>query len=385
MFKVNFKNLLPIIAISAVPTILLWLPFFFRLPSFWKIPLPTQGMATVVANYDGPLYILVAKTFYDPSALSQLSYQLSPNYFAAHFPLFPALIRLVSYVAGYPYALLIVTFLSSILVTYFFHRFISDHVSESNAWFLTMVFSIFPARWLIARSIGSPEPLFMAAIIASVYFFQKKKYTASGIWGAVAQLTKSPGILIFIAYFLYLFFPKIKRAAISTKAFLTLNHFKKYAGLLLIPLALIGVFTLYKIRLNDFWAYFNSGDNIHLFFPPFQIFNYSASWVGTFWLEEIVFVYFLGAFGLAKLISKKQYLLSWIVGLFFTSLLFVSHRDLIRYALPIFPFLGVGYLETLTSKEFKIALIFIVLPIYLFSLGFMSQNTLPISNWAPYL
>lgn len=385
MQKINFKTLIPIVAISVIPSIFLWLPFFFRLPSFWKIPLPEQGMATVVANYDGPLYILVAKTFYNPDLIQNLGSQLPSTYFAAHFPLFPLVIKIISFITGYPYALLIATVLSSILATYFFHKFISEYVPSSDAWFLTLTFSVFPARWLIVKSVGSAEPLFIAGVLASVYFFQKKKYVASGIWGALAQLTKSPGILLFIAYFLYLFFPKLKRAAISTKEFLTLNHFRKFAGLLVIPLSLLLVFTFYQIRMGDFWAYFHSGDNIHLFFPPFQIFNYSAPWVGTFWLEEIIFVYTVSAFGIAKLVEKKQHLLAWICSVFFVSLIFVSHRDLIRYALPIFPLLMVGFSETLISKEFKATLIFIILPIYLFSLAFISQNTLPISDWAQYL
>lgn len=383
--SVKLRILVAIVLLSAIPTILLWMPFYFRLSTFWKIPLPNQGMATVVANYDGPLYILVAKTFYDPAKISELQSNLSPAYFAAHFPLFPLIIRGFSFFAGYPYALLLSTVLTSILAAYFFYKFIGEYVSKENALWLTFVFCVFPARWLIVKSVGSPEPLFVASMLASVYFFQKKKFLYSGIWGAVAQLTKSPGILIFIAYFLFLFFPKIKRAAISTKAFLTVDHFKKYYGLLIIPLSLLVLFGFYKLRMNDFFAYFHSGDNIHLFFPPFQIFNYSAPWVGTFWLEDIIFIYLLGGLGIAKLVRKKLNLLAWVTGIFFASILFVSHRDALRYALPIFPFLMVGFSETLTSKEFRITLILLIIPIYLFSLGFISQNVLPISDWAPYL
>ena len=383
--KSDLKAILPILLMSLVPTLLLWAPFFLILTSFWKIPLPADGMATVVANYDGPLYILVAKSFYDTSKLTEIETNLPPNYFAAHFPLFPLIIRTFAFVTGYPYGLLIATILGSILATYFFYKFIGEFVSKENALWLTFVFCLLPARYLIVRSVGSGEPLFIAAILASVYYFHKKKFLSAGVWGAVAQLTKSPGILIFIAYFLYLMFPKIKRAAISAKAFLTLGHLKKYYGLTLIPLALLGLFAFYKLRMNDFFAYFHSGDNIHLFFPPFQVFNYQAPWVGTFWLEDVVFTYLIIGLGIAQLIKKRLYLLAWVAGIYFFSLLFVAHRDILRYALPVIPFMIAGYADTLITKEFRVVMFFLLIPIYLFSLGFIAQNTMPISNWAPFL
>jgi hypothetical protein len=145
------------------------------------------------------------------------------------------------------------------------------------------------------------------------------------------------------------------------------------------------VFILYKNTYNDFLAYFHSGDNIHLFFPPFQIFNFSQPWVGTFWLEEIIFVYLFGILGLLRLINKKERVLAWFVGIFFASTLFVSHRDLIRYSLPIIPFLFVAFSDLIIKREFKIAMAVIAIPIYLFSLAYISQNVMPISDWAPLL
>ena len=225
----------------------------------------------------------------------------------------------------------------------------------------------------------------MAGIIASIYYFKQKKYFFAGFWGMVAQLTKSPGILLFMAYLLILLIPKLKEIATDLKSKISFPGMKKYLSISLIPLSLLGVFIFYKIRLNDFLAYFHSGDNIHLFFPPFQIFNYSAPWVGTFWLEEIIFVYLFGLLGLIKLIKMKEPELAWFVGIFFASVLFVSHRDLIRYSLPIVPFLLVAFSDTIVKKEFKYAMLILIIPIYLFSLAYISQNVMPISDWAPLL
>jgi hypothetical protein len=360
------RKLAIIVALALIPTFLVWLPFFARLKEFWNIPLPNQGMATIVANYDGPLYIIVAKTFYNKEEI-KINYQfpLSTEYYTAHFPLFPALIRASSAVTNYPYAMLGVTLVSSFLAIYFFYRLTGN-------LFLTFFFSIFPARWLIVRSVGSADPLFVAAIIASLYFFKNKKYLWAGIWGAIAQFTKSPGILLFASYFIYFLW---------TKKY----EIKKILPLLFIPAALFGVFLIYYFTTGDFFAYFKSGDNIHLFFPPFQIFNYSAPWVGTFWIEEVIFVYLLGALGTIKLFKDKNYEIAIFTAIFFVSTLFVSHRDIIRYSLPIVPFVILAFSEFITKKEFKIALGVIIIPIYLYSLAFISQNVMPISNWLPFL
>jgi Gpi18-like mannosyltransferase len=281
--------------------------------------------------------------------------------------------------------MLIVTLLSSILAIYFFQKFISEYVDRKSVIFLTFLFAIFPARWLIVRSTGSADPLFVSAIIASVYYFKNKKYWFAGLWGLVAQLTKSPGILLFISYAIYLVLPITEEKIEVTSKWLQNLNFRKTYPLLLIPFGILIVFTVYYFTQGNFWAYFHSGDNIHLFFPPFQIFNYSAPWVGTFWLEEIIFIYMAGAVGVYRLFAKKEYEIAVFSAIFFAVTLFVAHRDLMRYSLPLMPFLYVAFSDVLVKKEFKVAIAVIIIPIYLFSLAFISQNVMPISNWAPFL
>lgn len=384
--KEKIKNFSLIAAVSILPTLFVWLPFFFRFDNVLGVPIPQEGMATIVANYDGPLFIVVAKTFYNPDLIGGFEFGNPDIYYAAHYPLFPVLIRLFSFLLTYPWAMLTVTLLSSVLTLYFFQKFIADYVKKKDLWWITAVFALFPARWLIVRSVGSSEPLFLAGIIASIYYFKKENYFYAGLWGAVAQLTKSAGILLFPALVLAVFIPQFNKLANKKmEKWIKELNFKKYTPLLLIPLALLGLFYFYQIRYGDFFAYFHSGDNIHLFFPPFQIFNYSQSWVGTFWLEEVIFVYLFSAYGVIELFKKKDYAPFLFSIIFFTSIIFVSHRDIIRYSLPIVPFLFAGLSDTLTSTKFKIAFAVLVIPIYLFSLAYISNNVTPISDWAPLL
>jgi Gpi18-like mannosyltransferase len=382
-----FKGLAIAAVLSLVPTFLIWLPLILRIGTFWGIPLPQNGMATIVANFDGPLYLVAAKTLYNKAQIgTNYQFPLPTEYYTAHFPLFPLLIKFFGLVTNYPYAMLITTVLSSILAIYFFMKLISQYVERKDVLFLTFLFSIFPARWLIVRSVGSADPLFVASVIASLYYFTNKKYWLAGLWGAVAQITKSPGILLFISYLVFLLIPIIKnKIFVPAGKWIENLNLKKTYPILLIPLSLIMVFSFYKIVQGDFWAYFHSGDNIHLIFPPFQIFNYSASWVGTFWLEEIVFIYLLGAIGVYKLFQKKEFELGTFGMVFFFLSLFIAHRDLLRYSLPLVPLLFVAFSDTLIKREFKIGLIVIIVPIYLYSLAFISQNVMPIANWAPFL
>ena len=123
--KGKLQGLLPIIALSLLPTLLIWLPFYLRMSEFWNIPLPQNGMGTIVANYDGPLFLVVAKTLYNPELIGQsFQFPLPDIYYSAHYPLFPMLIRLLGFVINFPYAMLAVTLSSSALAIYFFQKFI---------------------------------------------------------------------------------------------------------------------------------------------------------------------------------------------------------------------------------------------------------------------
>ncbi|RJR28799.1 hypothetical protein C4564_04460 [Candidatus Microgenomates bacterium] len=385
--KKIFKDILLCTALSVVPTLLLWAPFYFQADNIWGVPLPKEGMQTLVANYDGPLYIAVAKSLYNPEyILNNFSFTLPAEYYVAHFPLFPLIIRLFAFIAGYPWGMLLSTILASIFSVYYFKKLAEKYVKPADALWLTFVFTIFPARWLIVRSVGSPEPLFVGAIIAAVYYFNERRYWLAGLFGAIAQLTKSPGILLFLALGLSALYPQLIKLSTNhdlTKWLRKLD-FRAYP-ILLIPLSLTGVFTLYKYTTGNFFAYFNSGDNIHLFFPPFQIFNYSQPWVQTHWLEEIIFVYLLILVGLISLWKMKMHTEAILVSVFFSTIIFVSHRDIIRYSLPVLPFLIIGFSQFLKTKEAKIIISFLLLPIFLFSLAFISNNIQPVADWGPLL
>ena len=82
---------------------------------------------------------------------------------------------------------------------------------------------------------------------------------------------------------------------------------------------------------------------------------------------------------------KREKGMAAFTGVFLLTLLFVSHRDLVRYALPIIPYTIISFKDSLVTKPAKISFFAILIPIFLFAISFISQNNMNISNWAPFL
>ena len=379
LMKNSRRDLFLIAAICLISTFLVWLPFFLRISNFWKMSLPEDGMATIMKNFDGLYYVVIAKSFYRPEIINHLfSFDLPAVYYAAHFPLYPLFIKIFSPFLGYPWSMLGVNLLASVLAALVFYLFLKEFKYSSSPLWLAIIFLFLPARFLAVRSIGSPESLFILFLLASFYFFKKKNYWLAGILGGLAQLTKSPGILLFIGYTIYLLWE-------NRSQFNVIKLLKKAYPLLIIPLSLLGLFVYYNFAYHDFWAYFHSGDNIHLFWPPFQVFNASAHWVGTYWLEEIIYIFLLGSLGVIYLFKQKKFDLGIFAAVFFFTTLFVTHRDVSRYSLPLVPFLLIAFEPLLVKKEFKIAFWVILIPVFLYTISFVAGNTIPIADWSSFL
>ncbi|EKE15482.1 MAG: hypothetical protein ACD_12C00002G0001, partial [uncultured bacterium] len=142
-------------------------------------------------------------------------------------------------------------------------------------------------------------------------------------------------------------------------------------GIVLIPLGLLGVFGLYAKQYGDFFAYFHSGDNIHLTFP-FAVFNFQKNWVGTAWLEEIIFYYFIYGLAVITLKDSKYRSFFYFSLVFFMATLFVQHRDISRYSLPLWPLALIAFEKFFTSKKFLIIFIILLPAIFLFAWNFLN-------------
>jgi hypothetical protein len=336
------------------------------------------SMETIWANYDGPNYIAIAKCGYDRDCLrSTFALPMPLEYYPAHFPGFPFLINTFNNFFAGPQAMIFVTLLSSLLLTLFSYLFFGLYFPASKSFLLSIILIFFPARLFVLRQIGSPEPLFLASILASIYFFKKEKYWLSAIFVAIVQTLKSPGLILFAAFVLDWLIQLVKTRQLNLP---------KYFWYLFSPLSVVAIFYLYYLQTGDFMAYFHSGDNIHLSFIPYSVFMSQNVWIDTIWLEDVIYIFGLAIIALFSLQHKFKKSIIFLFPLLFTiATIFVGHRDISRYIAPVYPFIILSLGKFLTQKRILLVFIILIPAVILYSINFITGNTAPIGNWAPYL
>lgn len=368
------KNLLWVSGVAIGSLLLFWLPFFGHWQKFWGISFGNLGMSTIVQNFDGLNFLVVVKSWYNPEIIEEINRQFltgnDPIYFVAHFPLFSVIIKLFAIFFSLPYALIATIILGNILLAVALYQFFRETGSrERLAVIVAIIGLFFPARMLSVRSVGSNEPYFIAFILWSLIASMRGHSWRAAIMGALAVLTRSPGILLFGVYLLSIINGKWS--------------IKRFLPYLLMPLTLIALFGFYGYQLGDYWAYFHSGDNLHLFFPPFAIFSNIQSWITDMWREDIIYLYLFYGVGIWQV--KDRLAKYW--GLIYGGvLLLVAHRDLARYSLPVAPIALLGYVPWIAKVKPQVWVILAILliPIYLLGWQFVVANIAPISDWSVF-
>lgn len=368
------RNIALVIGVGLASLLFFWMPFLFKVQSFWGMEFSRVGMNIIVQNFDGLNFLVVAKSLYDPKLIEQINTQFltgnEPIYFTAHFPLYALLIKLFSWLLPLPTALLMTIIFSNLVLSaslYWF--FVTILKNKTSATVMAIITLFWPARMLSVRAVGSNEPLFIALILTSLVFAIKNKHWWAAILGSLAVLTRSPGILLFVAYFLaYLRTPQI------------------LLPYLMMPAALLGLFGYYGYLHGTPLAYFQSGDNLHLFPLPFQIFGNTQSWISDMWREDIVYLYVFYGVGL-WLVKDNWKVIKYFGYIYGAVIFFVAHRDLARYTLPLAPIVLLGYaplIEKIPSKAYWMIAV-LLLPIYLLGWQFVLSNVQPINNWGVFL
>ena len=378
MYFTKFKDHFKLIALTILSALFFWLIFYLNIPG--KIGFNNVSLETVFANYDGPNYMVIAKCGYNKNCIGpNFSLPQSLEYYPAHLPGFPTLIKFFNNFTTGPKAMLFSTLLGSIFLSLVLYEFFKLFLNSKRSFWLTVLFLFFPARFLVLRLVGAPETWFLATTIASILFFKKDKIWLSAIFAAAAQSFKSPGILLLAAYGIMAIYELIKSKDLK-------KVFQKYFPYILVPLTIVLIFYLYFLQTGNFWAYFQSGDNFHLNFLPYLVFISTKSWINTIWLEDVVYIFLLAIYGVYKLIKKYKFDIVAIYPLvFLVATLLVAHRDISRYIAPVYPFLLLSYQKQLNRKSLKIIFILLIPAVILFTINFICGNTAPISDWTNYL
>ncbi len=297
-----------------------------------------RDMAAVYRFWDGPNYLTVARTLYDVRPDNPLlAYVYTPRYFLTHLPLYPLCVRALSFF-GYEPALLLVSVLAATGAAILFYRLARDVWKLPSPGFLALVFLFLPPRWLLYRSTGSTESLYMALALISLWFFEKSRYGRACGAAALAALTRISGLMFAPAYAVVL---------------LRERRWRPLAWLGLVPAGVFAYFLFCAIRFGDFFAYLAPHGEKLAAFRPFG-FLPALFQKGLYHQVEFhVLLFLVYAVGTSRLWGRFP-VLFWYCAFELLLLVFVSTEDWSRYFLAMAPFaLVVGFHDLIDTRAFR--------------------------------
>ena len=341
----------------------LWLVLAAVAGSF-LVYLPFRGdMTAVYRVWDGPNYLTVARTLYDVRPDNPLlAYVHETRYFLRHFPVYPLLIRLFSFV-GWQQAMLLVPVASAALAAVLLFWLLRDHWKVPQPGWLALVFLFLPPRWLLYRSVGSSEAPFLALALGSLLLFEKGKVGRASLLAALATLTRIPGLMFLPAFGVVL---------------LQRRRWRDLPWLGLIPLPLLGYFWFCFTKTGNFFEYFaQHADKIS---PPMP-FGFVPTLFRAGWYHQVEFYILLAlvyAVGTARLRGKWEVAFSYSAFMLLFHL-FISVEDWSRYFLVFFPTaLILGFHDLLSTREFKL-----IFPVFAGMSFVYAWGTIPILPCPP--
>lgn len=318
----------------------IWLTFAAVASSFLVYGPFLRDMTTVYRFWDGPNYLTVAHDLYRISPENPLlSYVYTPSFFASYLPFYPLCVRALAFI-GYEHALLLVSLLATIAAMLLFYRLARDVWRLPSPEFLALVFLFLPPRWVLYRSVGATEALYIACTLGSLWFFEKGRVGRASVAGALAALTRISGLMIAPAY-----------AALLIRQ----RRWRSLAWLALIPAGLFGYFVFCAIRFGDFFAYLRPHGEKLARLVPFGFLPVLFQKGLYHQVEFHILLALVYAVGISRL-RPYPVLFSYCVFEFILHV-FLSTEDWSRYFLSMAPFaLIVGYRELIDTRFFRWAL-----------------------------
>jgi hypothetical protein len=321
------------------------------------------SMTDVYRFWDGPNYLTIARTLYDVRPDNPLlAYVRTPRYFFVHLPMYPLVARALS-ILGYQQALLLVSVLATGAATFLFYRLCRDVWKLASPEFLTLVFLFLPPRWLLYRSTGSTEALYMAFTLAAILFFERSRFARASVAGALATLTRISGLMIAPAFAVVLLLRR--------------RRLREIAWLLVIPAALAAYFLFCASRTGNFFEYFSQHGDKMSAFRPFG-FLPDLFQKGLYHQAEFhILLALVYAVGTSRL--RPFPVLFWYCVFELGLHLFISTEDWSRYFLAMAPFaLVVGFREVIDTRAFR----WIFAP-YVVAALFYAWSVIPLNGCRP--
>ena len=157
----NARPVLSLVVLNVLATLLVYVPLYQSQDDLIRLSFSGLSMDNIYRYWDGPLYLVVAKTFYNVGSPELTAFaDLAPGYYAAHFPGYPATIRVLSYVFGYTNGMIAATVAATSLAIWVLYLLLKDLGLSSKALWLGAVFSVFAAAVADLPQCGSGRTTF---------------------------------------------------------------------------------------------------------------------------------------------------------------------------------------------------------------------------------
>jgi hypothetical protein len=290
--------------------LIVWLPFATR-PD------------VVARHFDGPNYLVVAKTLYRPTAVNPMpGYIGSPSYFAVHLPAYPLAVRALVPLAGWPNALLLATALFGMASAMAFVLWISDEAPGAPWLPLLLVFLLLPPRSFLYRALGATEAPMAFFVLLALWARGREKTGLAVAAAGLASICRINGVLLVGLLALELLYRRRPLSAVAAGA----------AGLA--PLAL--VFAWQSAVLGRGAAFLDA----HRSKPSFQPFQglqdllARNEWVAG---DLVVWALLFHVLAAALLLRRGYRFEAALVAAHVALLSFVRETDLSRYFLTVAP------------------------------------------------
>ncbi len=344
-------------------TLAVYLPFWF------------EDISVIVRHWDGPLYLYIAKTFYVVPPDHPFASALPATYYAAEFPLYPILIRIMTWftLGNYPSAMILATLISSMAATCLFYQLLKEWRLVKSPLWTAVLFCFVPARWLLSHSIGSSEPLFFCLIFAVFLAHRRQKHLWTFVCLSLAAICRPPGVLLVGTVGIF---------------YLMERRWKLFFLLPITLLSLIGLFAYHYVVLGDFLASFHvhstmgfvsSATNQSSVNPyPLAIYRFYAARPNFHSTEVYLLLYVLSLIGVLALWKQKQLFIFSLI--YFVFVCFLFNYDLSRFLLPIMPFtILIAFDEIFSRRSFRI----VVFPFYVYLAYTFVKGFLPLAVCRP--
>ena len=144
-----------------------------------------ERLADPWANWDGQWFIRIASDGYHRV------------HSEAFFPLYPFIIRYVSYVTGnYVLAGTVIAWVAIALTLWLLYRMVAARFDATTAAWTVAFLSFFPTSFYLT-SVYS-ESLFLLFSVAAFYFAERRHWALAGLAGMLSVLTRNTGLLLVI-------------------------------------------------------------------------------------------------------------------------------------------------------------------------------------------